>query len=432
MKVNTILYTGSGSSSHTYGNVAALMKEFILSQFERDFFNHVHITTEHVSRERRKETIATDRELVRFIPPELTISPRFDELSNKDIFLKNTILTTNFGNVEQGMSRRQLNPLIRDKENNIELAFKMDRDRLVYDVNVYLPTAHMQLNVFKNLQHQMNWTSYITINTSLENMIPRSLISYLAQMNGWDVNNPNDVSLILRYLNTNTACYPITYKMKNSTANDEFFMYYPVQILMTANDLQRDDGSKIGEVDDVYPISFSLEVDFNMPVSYFLIGDTMKSYELQVNIGVEDKGSQEFIPIYTLHNAFGDMEGDGALKADNSIMFTADGGPEESLDLSAIFSRDMVQLINQNLAAGIDIDVFLKVRVAKGRELLTEGIDWKMNWQSMHLTLFNQKPDEQLRLITYVDKYYVNTKLKDILDGGICINDFSENDPLFE
>lgn len=429
--MNTILYTGSGSSSHTYGNVAALMKEFILSQFGNDLkFNHVHITTENVTRERRKDTLNSEREMVRFIPPELTISPRFDELTNTDLFLKNTILTTNYGNVEQGMSRRQLNPLIRDKKNNIELAYKMDRDRIVYEVNVYLPTAHMQLNIFKNLQHQINWKSFIKINTSLESMIPRSLIAYIAKMNGWDINDTNTTSLILRYLNSHSTNYPITYKMKNSTANDEFFMYYPVQVLVAASDLQPEEGTKIGEVDDVYPIRFTLTADFNLPVSYFLIGDSAKTYELQIDIGVDDKGTDEFIPIFTLHNAYSDLDEDGALKADGNFVFTADGGESEELDLSAIFSHDMVQLINQNLAAGIDIGVFLKLRVTKGRDLLTEGKDWTMNWQSMHLTLYNATAGDQYRLITYIDNYYINTKIKDILDGGIKINDFSDSDPL--
>ena len=223
--MKSILYSGSTSSSHTYGNVASLIKEFVVDKFPKNFFNHVYISTEHVTRERRKDLINTEKEMVKFIPPELAINPRFDELTNRDIFLKNTILTTNYGNVEQGMSRMQLNPVIKDMDNNLELAFKMDRYLIVFEVTAYLPSSHMQLDKYTMLQHKMNWTSYITTKTSLESMIPRSLISYLAKVNGWDINDPNTTSLILRYLNSHSI-YPITYKMKNSTANDEFFMYY--------------------------------------------------------------------------------------------------------------------------------------------------------------------------------------------------------------
>lgn len=430
--METIYYSGAGSSAHIYGNVASLVKEFVLSKFEKDFFNHTFISTEHISREVRKGTLNSEDEMFKFIPPELAINPRFDELGNKDIFLKNTILTTNFGTVEQGVSRMQLFPVLKDKDKNVSLCYKMDRDRLVFDVTIYLPSAHMQLDRYKSLQHQLNTTSNFVINTSLESMLPRSMVAYLAKLHDWDINNMNHTSLILNYLNSNSQLWPFSYKMKTSTSNDEFFMYYNAELLCECSDLQPGDGNKVGEVDESYPITFTMTVDFNNPVTFYLVGGVNNNTLLQIDVGVDDKSSNEFVPLYTLHHNFNlsDMEG---LHHYRDIAFVADDSiSEEILDLSPLIIPQWAEVINEQIAIGIDPKAFIRIEVVKQRQLLTENVDWKINWQNVSLSIFNTTKDDTYRLIIYADKQFINNKIIDKMDGGISINDFAEFDPMID
>ena len=430
--METIYYSGAGSSAHIYGNVASLVKEFVLSKFEEDFFNHVFISTEHISREVKKNTLNNDEEMFKFIPPELSINPRFDELSTKDIFLKNTILTTNFGTVEQGISRMQLFPVLKDRDKNLSLCYKMDRDRLVFDITIYLPSAHMQLDRFKSLQHQLNTTSHFVINTSLESMLPRSMVAYLGKLYGWDINNMNHTSLILNYLNTNSHLWPFSYKMKTSTANDEFFMYYNAELLCECSDLQAGDGSKVGEVDEAYPITFTMMVDFNNPVTYFLVGESNNPTMLELNVGIDDRSSNEFVPLYTLHHSFNLPDVNG-LQHYRDIAFVADtSAQEEYLDLSPLIIPQWAEVINEQIAIGIDPKKFIRIEVVKQRQLLTEDKDWKVNWQNVSLTIFNTKEGDTYRLIIYADKRFINEKITDKMNGGISINDFAEFEPIID
>ena len=60
--------------------------------------------------------------------------------------------------------------------------------------------------------------------SSLESMIPKEIISYMGNISGIDIlddlnnNVPEMIQLMNRY-----SRYPITYKIRNGTSNDEFF-----------------------------------------------------------------------------------------------------------------------------------------------------------------------------------------------------------------
>ena len=122
-----ILASGACASSHTYGNIASLIQEYICAQFPEDFFKYKHISTSLVTREQRRQKVNTDTEMIKQSKPSIIFKPIF-EPNDQDVPFSGTQLTAAMGGVENLVSRRFLQQFIKDDENGIEIRFKMNRD----------------------------------------------------------------------------------------------------------------------------------------------------------------------------------------------------------------------------------------------------------------------------------------------------------------
>lgn len=422
---------GTNSSSQTYGNVASCIKEFILNNFPKGYFKYKHISTQLVSAELKKDTENTANTNVPIQEkPALIIKPTFD-LTNKDYFLSDTLMTTNLNNVESGISRRNLFPVIKDMEHELELKFKMNRDRIVFDVTIIIGTQHNQLDTFKHIQNHLAWNNPFHINTSLETIIPRPMVDYLGKINNIDIDKSANINILLKYMNDH-ACYPITYKMRNSTSKDEFFIYYNVNLLTTLSNLSLDDGNVKGMTSKDFKIAFTITTDFNTPGNYYIIGDPAKKpTDIMIDAIIQNNNFNDSVPIFTAKDIFNtNIIKDTNFSLYQTIIVKTEeerSNESDNIDLHDKIESEIQNLATFHLNNNIPINTFVKILVLKDREWQTETTEWIMDWNLVNLTFFNTDPHATYRVMIFCNMGYIHEKtLKAIpenrYDNGIPSN----------
>jgi len=411
----TVLSTGTCSSAHTYGNVASAVREIIKSFFPREFFKYIHISTELLSKEMRDERVNTNIEFSKKLKPKFSINPTFSSLSDEDKFLGGTLLTNNSSSFNGTISRKVMMDLLYDNKRNIGLMYTMTRDRLEFDINMIMPTLFSQLDVYKTMRHQWNWDSPTYINQSLETMIPRSMISYIGKLNSINIDNKQEF-IMLEYLN-NHSLYPITYKMRNSTSRDEYFMYYGIKFLISFTNLEIDEGNKKGMVEDSFRISFKVTVDFNLPAAFYLIGTPEYASNSDIQIVVDSYNEQDIIPIYTINNFFNNIRPtDTSFELYTTSLFKTDmTNGDDTLEIYDVFtSAELHDLIRQHFASNIPISTFLEIQILKDNTLST---DWDIDWNTCVLTIHNSDSESTYRLIVFINRLYVNERIRNLIEA---------------
>ena len=268
------IYTmASPSSSSLYGNVGCAIRQLILSKFPYNYFQYMNVSTEVAFHNLRRQFGSnTNNEISKRKYPQLIVQPVY-QVADQDAFLQNVPLTKNDMDIQSNIDRRYLFEVIRDPEYNWALKFKLNRDRIDYDVSVITHTLHQQLDIYKAMVNQMTWDRSFYYPAALEAVIPKTMVEYMSRLCNMDIYTyPEFIPTFLRHLNAYSG-YPITYKVKNASATDEFFMYYKHNLVVTYTDLSIESANKKNMVDESYTITFRVSVDFNLPGLFILDGE---------------------------------------------------------------------------------------------------------------------------------------------------------------
>lgn len=422
-----IYTTGTSSTSHTYGNVAAFIKNRILSFFPQDFFTYTYISSKIAFKDIKEVLGNGDAEFRKRRYPFMVINPRFSNIEN-DRFGYDIPLTKNMDNIEVGIRRNTLHPIIRDYQHRCELRYKLNRDRLEFEIEIRVGTVKQQLDLFKNIQNQMVWDRPHTTNVSLESMIPRSMIEYIGKMAQIDINmnDTTNIPIIMRHLNAHSA-YPITYKINNSTSIESFFMYYQTRLLMTFTDLQISDGTKKNMADDFYPITFRVVTEFNLPGMYALLGNNdgkfrgMK-FDTIVNCG---DNNTDMIPMYTITNLYDRYTTDphdGFTFYTSTIIHTDETKDLEDdfVKLDDIIEPQHMKILNNFIRDGIPLNSIFRMKLLKDdmelpydedTEKFPDALTWKIDWKKRQVNIYRSDKYATYRIIVYANMVSLNEKL---------------------
>lgn len=427
--MNTVYTIGTSSASHTYGNVMSCFKLMMDELFPEHFITHTYIDSKLAWKDVTEVLGNSDREFKKRHYPFMIIHPRMDHDPGR--YLYNTPLTKNMDNVEAGLSRNTLFPIVRDLGRHMELAYKINRDVITFEVELRLKSEVQQNDVYKNLENQLLWERPHTKEVSLESMLPKSMVTYVGKIAGIDLGQSTErenlCPLLLRYLNGH-AFMPITYKIRNSTAVDEFFMYYTTNLLITYSDLDKPDGTKKGNLDDYYPVTFRVDVEFNLPGLYALLGDhKMQWAGLKFSAMVGNDGDQsgyQMIPMYTFTNLYRNLQmetQDGFKFYSNTVVMVEEknAGKDEVIDLNDIIPYDHMQILKEFRRNGIPPETLFRIRLlADNRELYCDApmtdacpCSWEVNWDTMTLTIHYGNPYWTYRIIVYANILQLNEKL---------------------
>ena len=420
--MDSIYTVASNCSSVTYGNIAQHIREYVRNLFPKDFFKYETISSEIAYRNIRRQLGAnTRKDLAKRTKPYLIIRPVITVPD--EMYLYGTPLTTNMDHVEQSLSKNALLPIIQDTSTGIGLSYKLNRDKIEFQVTVTVSTMYQQIDLYKSLANTIFWNRPFTKRFPMESMIPRGIISVFAGLQHIDINKERYASdILLDYLNTNSS-YPITYKMRNGTSKDEFFMYSNQEVLLTLEDLQIDEGSRKNMADDMYNITFRVTAEFNIPGLFVLYGsealkEKAMGKEVRVEMSVNDQLS---FPLFTIENLFGDSEDyEGFRKFRTSIMEMEPDkitGNDET-DLSFLLNDEIVSIIRFYCSNKMDMNTLIHLNMYKNSDQLVEGEDYSIDWYKTKLTTFKPSKDASYRMIMYINMIKVNELLVEYTDNN--------------
>lgn len=432
------IYTiGTSSASHTYGNVASCLREMIIKYFPENFFTYVYMDSTIAWKNIAEVLGITDREFRKRHYPFLIITPHFDQPSNDDnMFLSGTPLTNTLWQERAGLLRNTLFPVIIDRANEFELCYKLNRDKLEFDVELRLKSQVQQIDVRKNLENQIMWDMPHLRPVALESMIPRSMIEYMAKIGGIDwlesSEDDNKVPATMRFLNAHSKT-PITYKIRNSTAVEEFFMYYRTKLLVTFSDLSPESVVKKNSVDEYCALRFRVSVEFNMPGLYALIGTHQKKFHgLKFDAMVHTGTSiSELIPIYTYTNLYDRFEMDtcdGYTFYSSTIVQTDKDkrGKDEIIDMREIIPPDHMRVLDRILDDGVPPGTIFRFRLLKNSKELNfnceieevHDCEWSIDWKKRRIIIHKSDPLVTYRIITYANLIMINERFAHDQDIG--------------
>ena len=407
------IYTiASSSASTTYGNIMTFFKEYLTQNFSANFFKDITVTSEisyvNIRKRLGRNTL---NEMAKLERPFMTIEPQIQP-PNSDLYLFDIPLTKNFDNMEYGFQKNTLFPIIKNTQDEYKLMYKLNRDQIQFEVRITVDTLIQQLDLYKYMLNHFVWDRPFTQKTSLESMIPREIINHIGFLSNIDLLNTkvNAVPFILQYMNR-WSNYPITYKMRNGTSLDEFFMYYTANLMITLNDLSTDQVNRKGMTDDFYQITFRGVIDFNLPGVYVLLGNKPKPDELKVTLeSIGKNGTTDLVPLFTINNFYSRYESTrNGYMLYTSSRFQTERNPsthKDSLCIDILFEDSYIEVINRFNANNIPIKTLLDLILVKDGVELIQDTDWSFNAKKMELTI-NEADDDA----TYCILIYINNNL---------------------
>lgn len=363
----------NASITHTFGNVACVVMDYIKQYFSEDFFKVTHISTKLAYRQldiyRSKQ-----KEIWKLHKPILILRPRI-EMDDSSKYFYGSAWMNRFTNIRSPMEFTNTVDLLLDKQNGTNLKFIWNRYKIYYDIVMIFDTLNEQLNIANHLNVHIVPNTPFLLNTALESYIPKNLILSIADYLGIESDN---TAGILGYLNT-YGVTPFTYKFKDGSGTDEFFSLYNTNIEMIASELSIDDGETKGMTGGNYTISFTLSAEFSAMACFLLF---LRNNDNRVSIcpPVENKDNR-VVTLYTIPLLY-DLKLEPGWKMITAPSFIVeDRNDVDVTNLSQAIPSNIGLpdiLINQK-KMNMKEDSIIRFRVFKDREELIKGVDFEVD-----------------------------------------------------
>lgn len=406
MTVKRPIAKASVSLAHTYGNVLSIFTQYIKDLLPADYFKTVHVT----SKIPFKDFDAfknTQKEFIKKKKPMLIIRPRV-VLNDTDQFLHGTYLTTRIFENEYAQNFGELQPFFSDDLKNVNLKYLMNRLTMELDVTMVVESQMEQINVAHYIQNSIRQNMSFIVPVALESNISREMLELLSKEVGVSMyDEKGSVKPFLDYLN-GRSLYPITYKMKNSTGNDEFFRYYNTNVDVEFRDLQIDEASRKNFVNNSASINFSVRLEFTATGMYYLYSSKSMNNEFVFNFGILPSDS-EMVPLFTTQKPSLEDHLPVGWGLYTSSVFKMDEGVKEDItELHTLFNNSTLNTIDYTKNTGTPISTLFRVSVMKDNEMLVENVDFIVNWTTLELKVTNCNSSSSYRVFIYINNNYVN------------------------
>lgn len=400
-------------TAHTMGNVASFMKERLTRAFLPGYFKTSNVSTT-ISYRYFDLFKNTPPHIFKKAKPFMNIQPRFDT-NIEDYFMSGSYLTTRLTDVFSGENYGNLLPILSDDKRGLEIRFLMNRMRCHFEVNMVFESQMEQLNIFNHLRNQFVWDRQTLWGTILESHIPREIIAGASHITGHPMNCPAE---LLRYLNKHSNV-PITYKMKTSTGNDEYFTYLETPLDILFSNLDLNDGGRIGMVDDVYGISFTITTEFTTPGVYHIFTrEGVPNTIIANEASMEPRGDGKLEMQFTPTDDMGIRVPEGwEIVGFPSYRVESDPPSPDILDVSAVLLDSINKLIDYHVEHSIPTDNFIKFYVTKDAELMSvENGDYILDLPNRKLYTYLLNRRSTYRIFIVVNREYLNNTLKLLID----------------
>jgi hypothetical protein len=400
------------SLAHTYGNVTCFIADYIKNLFPENYFSTTHISTT-IAHKQFSIFQNSRKEFLKKSKPMLIIRPRI-EVDDSSVFLYDTYMTTNTHNLYMDTSFTNLQPFIEDNDKGIHMKFLLNRLKISYDISIITETYMDALNQSHFLKNRLPINYPMFLQASLESYVPRELFKVMGDLIETPMYDKNDsVAPFLEYVNTHSI-YPVSYKMKNSTGNDEFFRYYPVNIDTTFSGLSVEEGNKKGQIVDSCALQFNVTCEFNAAGLYYLF--TRKDRVIdQFVIDMKAENSDKIIPIYTHTNLYVSEYGVG-WSVFCAPMYRVDDVEVDVTDISSLLNNSILKVMTYHKEHNIPYDLFIKAQAMKNNRYMEEETEWSIDYDKCELITKNCDFRSSYRLIIHINTLYVNQLLTTVYD----------------
>lgn len=403
------------SLAHTYGNVTCFITEYLKSLFPKDYFKTVHISSSIAYRQFNIFQ-NTKKEFIRKRKPMLIIRPRV-ELNDSDTFLYNTYLTTRITDNYMDTTFTNLQDFIYDRERGNHMKFLLNRLKMFFDVTIVTETQLEQLNQAHYFKNRVRQDHPFFLTTSLESFIPKEMMEMMSEDVGIPLyDDEKSVKPFLDYVN-GVSMYPISYKLKNSSGNDEFFRYYPVNIDTTISGLSIDDGSKRGFISDTFTTTFTVSTEFNAAGLYYYFSSKPEFIDKFIaTLGTES--DNKLIPLFTIDNKYEKRIAPGwNLFAAPMYKVNVDKYSKEDVtNIQSIFNRSLLECIKYHKTHGLSMDLFIKFVATKDNELMVPDEDYEIDYDNLSIITKKLNPNSTYCVFIHVNTLYINELLDGLLD----------------
>lgn len=410
----------SVSLAHTFGNVTAIMTNYIESLFTDGYFKTIHTTTKIGYREfdfNRNQ----DKEMSKKRKPMLVIRPRV-VLDNNDAFLADTFKTRRFTDDFRSGDYDELQPFFEDRKRSIYIKYLLNRLTMDFDITIITSTTMEQLNLANYLKNRVRWEMNFPIYTYLEGHTSRKLYELISNDSGIPILDENgNIRRFLDYVNSH-SCYPVTYKLKGSTGNDEFFRYYGTSMDTVFRDLSIDEGNKKNQVDDEATITFTVRTEFDAAGLY---------YYYTKNTAIDDftdissfSDDEVVIPVFTVDINYPKTKLPEGYQLYTNVMWHLEdeNATEDEVEFGEILSAVMQRLFEYCGKNNIPKEPYIHFEIMCNNYQLVEDRDFKVDLENMKLKILFCRPNVTYRLFIYTNVLYCNKLMASLMDAEEDVN----------
>lgn len=413
--MSTSMY--SSSVTHTFGNVACVAIDYMKSFFPKDYFKTVHMSTKMAHRQ--LNVFRSKKEFWKNDKPMLIMRPRID-MDDSSKFLYGSAYTNRMYGSKIAYEYAHTVKLLEDTGYGTMIRFQWNRMKMYYDISIVVGSYNEQLNVAHMLINNLVPNTPFPIVTNLESYIPRLLMEKAGDH--LKVSR-EDTAELLFYMNTYSEV-PITYKFKNGSGNNEYFMMYPTNIEAITSDISLDDGEGRGLIKDLYTISVSLSTEFYAVGNWYLfLMDGMNRYDvmpMDEELSDPTIDQNRVIPIhsfpvhYDLH-----LDPGWVVFNDMSPMYTirqpVPKGQCDKTDLKQVIRKSIQDVIKHQLGMNIPLDTLIRFKCFKNnKELIYGKHGYEIDLNEYVIKTYDCDPTATYRLFILVNKFAINATISEI------------------
>lgn len=389
------------SASHTYGNVLSVVEKYILDIFPKDTFKTVTASTTLASR----QLTHLPRQLQKKELPIMVIAPRIQFGQDDNRFLANTLVNSRFTNTHPSWGIGPLIELAQDRKNRLWVHGHYNRAVLYLDLVMSFTSYAEQVNYMSFIHNMIPINHNQFIRAPLELFIPGEFCELTSKLVKIPVEKNGSVYDFLRHMNS-IWYHPITYKLKGSSNNHEFFMYYLADIDAVFQEPQAGAGIKDGQIKRNFDISMTVRLEFNT-IGYL----TLNSPEFKRGIHIISKDNLAITPLFSDAINLDDFQLPVGWSILSWPIFKLKPS-ENSISLKPLLNQSLNVTIDHHLKMGIPIERFLRIEFRENGQILNDELFF-IDWHNKRLTITDPDPHRTYRMIISCSHEYINEFIKE-------------------
>lgn len=424
--------TANASIAHTTGNITFIMIEYLKGMFPDNFFKHIHITSKIPYREFLQNENRQNDKFIHKNKPILVVKPRVI-MGDTDIFMAMSRLTRNIEGYVYERTGGWYHKVFRDNVNDVTLSYLLNRIRVELSCSIIVETEYQQTNLYNKLLNMHNENQIYKINTACECYVPMAFINAISEISGIPIRDP-ETGMVRKFLNylTSNSNRLFTFKEKNASQKEEFFLYNPINMEYIFTNYSKDDVSKHGDVSDRAIINFIMTSEFNTMGMYKLTTERDDVVQkANTAILMDTNQATKIIPFYTPQTIFRENDKDGYKFFYSNIFFLDKEVPRDEpdvLDISGAYKDSSLKdILAYHKKHGISNNMLFNFYIMKNSELLVgrikgsklgkpENYDYEVDLEEQKIYIRNKEYNSTYRIIIYVNNLYIMTLINRIND----------------